>query len=138
MQSLQLYVFGPQNSGLSIKGEFNLTYKVEITSLSLSLSLSLSIYIYIYIYPVNLYLDALGSELKVDKHSVGGCGGLIRRKKGAVAICMSYNGIQMVFISCHLSGTSSISFMSSSSQFMSIPEHAWAEPSAQFFSLVIP
>jgi hypothetical protein len=28
--------------------------------------------------------------------------------------------------------------MSSSSQFMSIPEHAWAEPSAQFFSLVIP
>ncbi|KAG6749193.1 hypothetical protein POTOM_046236 [Populus tomentosa] len=61
MQSLQLYVFGPQNSGLSIK------------------------------------------ELKVDKHSVGGCGGLIRRKKGAVAICMSYNGIRMVFISCHLS-----------------------------------
>ncbi|XP_011031220.1 PREDICTED: type I inositol 1,4,5-trisphosphate 5-phosphatase 11 isoform X3 [Populus euphratica] len=61
MQSLQLYVFGPRNSGLSIK------------------------------------------ELKVDKHSVGGCGGLIRRKKGAVAIRMSYNGIQMMFISCHLS-----------------------------------
>ncbi|CAK7347661.1 unnamed protein product [Dovyalis caffra] len=61
MQSLQLYVFGPQNSGLFIK------------------------------------------ELKVDKHSVGGCGGLIRRKKGAVAICLNYNGIRIVFISCHLS-----------------------------------
>ncbi|KAJ6344583.1 hypothetical protein OIU76_006159 [Salix suchowensis] len=61
MQSLQLYVFGTQNSGIFIK------------------------------------------ELKVDKHSVGGCGGLIGRKKGAVAIRMSYNGIRMVFISCHLS-----------------------------------
>ncbi|KAJ6675717.1 hypothetical protein OIU85_011833 [Salix viminalis] len=42
-------------------------------------------------------------QLYVDKHSVGGCGGLIGRKKGAVAIRMSYNGIRMVFISCHLS-----------------------------------
>lgn len=52
-----------------------------------------------------MYLDlrTRGFPSKVDKHSVGGCGGLIRRKKGAVAICMSYNGIQMVFISCHLS-----------------------------------
>ncbi|KAG5231014.1 type inositol 1,4,5-trisphosphate phosphatase [Salix suchowensis] len=49
MQSLQLYVFGTQNSGIFIK------------------------------------------ELKVDKHSVGGCGGLIGRKKGAVAIRVERN-----------------------------------------------
>ncbi|XP_057973939.1 type IV inositol polyphosphate 5-phosphatase 11 isoform X2 [Malania oleifera] len=42
-------------------------------------------------------------ELKVDKHAVGGLGGLIRRKKGAVAISINYKGIRMLFISCHLS-----------------------------------
>ncbi|KAM3382292.1 hypothetical protein P3S68_007866 [Capsicum galapagoense] len=42
-------------------------------------------------------------EVKVDKHEVGGLGWLIRRKKGAVAIKISYKAIQMVFISCHLS-----------------------------------
>ncbi|KAK9270747.1 hypothetical protein L1049_026330 [Liquidambar formosana] len=42
-------------------------------------------------------------ELKVDKHAVGGFGGLIGRKKGAVAISINYRGIRMVFISCHLS-----------------------------------
>ncbi|KAG4382403.1 hypothetical protein GLYMA_14G077900v4 [Glycine max] len=43
------------------------------------------------------------NELKVDKQSVGGCGGIIGRKKGAVAIRINYKGIRMVFISCHLS-----------------------------------
>ncbi|KAK4490344.1 hypothetical protein RD792_001020, partial [Penstemon davidsonii] len=43
------------------------------------------------------------SELKVDKEGIGGFGGLIRRKKGAVAIRITYKGIHMVFISCHLS-----------------------------------
>ncbi|XP_030460599.1 type IV inositol polyphosphate 5-phosphatase 11 [Syzygium oleosum] len=43
------------------------------------------------------------NELKVDKQSVGGLGGLIRRKKGAVAIHINFRGIRMVFISCHLS-----------------------------------
>ncbi|XP_020534853.1 type IV inositol polyphosphate 5-phosphatase 11 isoform X2 [Jatropha curcas] len=47
--------------------------------------------------------DLLVKELKVDKHSVGGLGGLIRRTKGAVAIYINYKGIRMVFISCHLS-----------------------------------
>ncbi|GLU04383.1 hypothetical protein SLE2022_215330 [Rubroshorea leprosula] len=42
-------------------------------------------------------------EFKVDKHSVGGCGGIIGRKKGAVATRINYKGIRMVFISCHLS-----------------------------------
>ncbi|KAK4429125.1 Type IV inositol polyphosphate 5-phosphatase 11 [Sesamum alatum] len=42
-------------------------------------------------------------ELKVDKQGVGGCGGLIRRKKGGVAIRINYKGIHMLFISCHLS-----------------------------------
>ncbi|KAK2452444.1 hypothetical protein P8452_00209 [Trifolium repens] len=42
-------------------------------------------------------------ELHVDKESVGGCGGIIGRKKGAVAIRINYNGISLVFISCHLS-----------------------------------
>ncbi|KAF2324496.1 hypothetical protein GH714_014834 [Hevea brasiliensis] len=61
MQSLQLYVFAPLNSGLFIK------------------------------------------ELKVDKHSAGGFGRLIRRTKGAVAIHINYKGIRMVIVSCHLS-----------------------------------
>ncbi|CAL0322423.1 unnamed protein product [Lupinus luteus] len=42
-------------------------------------------------------------ELKVDKESVGGYGGIVGRKKGAVAIRINYNGIRMLFISCHLS-----------------------------------
>ncbi|XP_058725251.1 type IV inositol polyphosphate 5-phosphatase 11 [Vicia villosa] len=42
-------------------------------------------------------------ELKVDKQSIGGCGGIIGRKKGAVAIRINYKGIRLVFISCHLS-----------------------------------
>lgn len=42
-------------------------------------------------------------ELQVDKESVGGCGGIIGRKKGAVAIRITYKGIRLVFISCHLS-----------------------------------
>ncbi|KAL2504138.1 Type I inositol 1 [Abeliophyllum distichum] len=42
-------------------------------------------------------------DVEIDKHDVGGCGGLIRRKKGAVAIRIRYKGIQLVFISCHLS-----------------------------------
>ncbi|XP_057469116.1 type IV inositol polyphosphate 5-phosphatase 11 isoform X2 [Actinidia eriantha] len=46
-------------------------------------------------------------EIKMDKYAVGGCGGLIRRKKGAVAIRMNYNGIHMVFISGHLSAHTS-------------------------------
>ncbi|XP_031252774.1 type IV inositol polyphosphate 5-phosphatase 11 [Pistacia vera] len=47
--------------------------------------------------------ELLIKELKVDKYSVGGFGGLIRRKKGAVAIRINYKGIIMVYISCHLS-----------------------------------
>lgn len=43
-------------------------------------------------------------ELKVDKQSIGGCGGIIGRKKGAVAIRINYKGIRLLFISCHLSG----------------------------------
>ena len=46
----------------------------------------------------------LYAEVKVDKQSIGGCGGLMRRKKGAVAIFLNYRGIRMLFISCHLSG----------------------------------
>lgn len=41
-------------------------------------------------------------EMKVDKHSIGGFGGLIRRKKGAVAVRINYKGIRIVFVSCHL------------------------------------
>ncbi|XP_027090884.1 type IV inositol polyphosphate 5-phosphatase 11-like [Coffea arabica] len=40
--------------------------------------------------------------IKVDKQPVGGLGGLIGRKKGAVAIRIKYKGIQMLFVSCHL------------------------------------
>ncbi|KAK4276618.1 hypothetical protein QN277_014746 [Acacia crassicarpa] len=42
-------------------------------------------------------------ELKVDKQSVGGCGGIIGRKKGAVAIWINYKSIRMMFVCCHLS-----------------------------------
>lgn len=41
-------------------------------------------------------------EMKVDKHAVGGCGGIIGRKKGAVAMYINFSGIRMVFVSCHL------------------------------------
>ncbi|XP_062211837.1 type IV inositol polyphosphate 5-phosphatase 11 isoform X2 [Phragmites australis] len=41
-------------------------------------------------------------EMKVDKHAVGGCGGMIGRKKGAVAMYINFSGIRMVFVSCHL------------------------------------
>ncbi|KAJ3674386.1 hypothetical protein LUZ60_005002 [Juncus effusus] len=57
---------------------------------------------------LHLYLFASKSseayirEIKVDKQAVGGCGGLIGRKKGAVAIYVNFSGIRMVFISCHL------------------------------------
>ncbi|XP_009365619.2 type IV inositol polyphosphate 5-phosphatase 11 [Pyrus x bretschneideri] len=47
--------------------------------------------------------DLFIRELKMDKRSVGCFGGLLRRKKGAVAIHLYYKGIPMVFISCHLS-----------------------------------
>ncbi|KAG7024218.1 Type IV inositol polyphosphate 5-phosphatase 11, partial [Cucurbita argyrosperma subsp. argyrosperma] len=47
--------------------------------------------------------DFFIKEVKVDKQSIGGCGGLLRRKKGAVAIFLNYRGIRMLFISCHLS-----------------------------------
>ncbi|CAM0875827.1 unnamed protein product [Alopecurus aequalis] len=41
-------------------------------------------------------------EMKVDKHAVRGCGGVIGRKKGAVAMYINFSGIRMVFVSCHL------------------------------------
>ncbi|XP_059637768.1 type IV inositol polyphosphate 5-phosphatase 11 [Cornus florida] len=47
--------------------------------------------------------DLFIKELKVDKHAVGGLGGLIGRKKGAVAVRITCKGIHLVFISCHLS-----------------------------------
>ncbi|XP_039052751.1 type IV inositol polyphosphate 5-phosphatase 11-like [Hibiscus syriacus] len=47
--------------------------------------------------------DLFLKDLKVDKHSVGGFGGMMRRKKGAVGIRISYKGFRMVFINCHLS-----------------------------------
>ncbi|KAJ4962814.1 hypothetical protein NE237_022753 [Protea cynaroides] len=49
----------------------------------------------------------LFKEIKVDKHAIGGFGGLIRRTKGAVALSISFKGIRMVFISCHLSAHAS-------------------------------
>ncbi|OIT04078.1 PREDICTED: type IV inositol polyphosphate 5-phosphatase 11 [Nicotiana attenuata] len=48
-------------------------------------------------------LEQFTREVKVDKHEIGGLGWLIRRKKGAVGVRIRYKGIQMVFISCHLS-----------------------------------
>ena len=47
--------------------------------------------------------------MKVDKHAVGGLGGMIGRKKGAVAMYINLSGIRMVFVSCHLAGWFSIS-----------------------------
>ncbi|KAK9129969.1 hypothetical protein Sjap_010456 [Stephania japonica] len=42
-------------------------------------------------------------EFRVDKYAVGGFGGLIRRKKGAVAVRIGFKGVHMLFICCHLS-----------------------------------
>ncbi|KAK9164063.1 hypothetical protein Syun_004965 [Stephania yunnanensis] len=41
--------------------------------------------------------------LEVDNYAVGGFGGLIRRKKGAVAVRIGFKGVNMLFICCHLS-----------------------------------
>lgn len=51
------------------------------------------------------FFPQLKPDIKVDKHAVGGLGGLIGRKKGAVAIYINFSGIRIVFISCHLSGS---------------------------------
>lgn len=53
--------------------------------------------------------ECFDAEVKVDKYSLGGLGGLIRRQKGAVAIRIDFKGILMLFISCHLSGNLDIS-----------------------------
>ncbi|XP_058069151.1 type IV inositol polyphosphate 5-phosphatase 11 isoform X2 [Magnolia sinica] len=45
----------------------------------------------------------LSTKVKVEKHSIGGFGGLIGRKKGAVTISLSFKGVHMQFTSCHLS-----------------------------------
>jgi hypothetical protein len=42
--------------------------------------------------------------LKADKHAFGGFGGIIGRKKGAVAMYLNFSGIRMVFVCCHLAG----------------------------------
>ncbi|XP_047328771.1 type IV inositol polyphosphate 5-phosphatase 11 [Impatiens glandulifera] len=42
-------------------------------------------------------------ELKRDKYATGGWGGMINRKKGAVAIRINYKAFRLEFISCHLS-----------------------------------
>lgn len=65
MQSVQLFVFGPRNADLFLKG------------------------------------------VKTDKYGVWGCGGLIRRKKGAVSVRVLYKGIHMAFISSHLAAHAS-------------------------------
>ena len=45
----------------------------------------------------------------MDKHAVGGLGGMTGRKKGVVAMYINFIGIRMVFVSCHLAGWFSIS-----------------------------
>ncbi|KAJ8494138.1 hypothetical protein OPV22_015859 [Ensete ventricosum] len=47
--------------------------------------------------------EPYAKETRVDKHAVRGCGGLVGRKKGAVGVHIEFNGIRMVFVSCHLS-----------------------------------
>jgi hypothetical protein len=44
----------------------------------------------------------------MDRQAVGGFGGIIGRKKGAVAMYLNFSGIRMVFVCCHLAGMSSI------------------------------
>jgi hypothetical protein len=114
MQSLQLYVFGPKNSGSLVKGKlwFGSDNRHESSQFSPQGQLWLIGIIFLFltndhIIASILFLLILKNrfvELQVDKHSVGGFGGLIRRKKGAVAIRINYKGIRMEFISCHLSG----------------------------------
>ncbi|XP_034675189.1 type IV inositol polyphosphate 5-phosphatase 11 [Vitis riparia] len=57
----------------------------------------------LYVFGQKMNSELFINELKVDKHAVGGFGGLIRRKKGAVAVNIIYKGIRMLFICCHLS-----------------------------------
>ncbi|XP_068655259.1 type IV inositol polyphosphate 5-phosphatase 11 [Aristolochia californica] len=42
-------------------------------------------------------------DVRVDKLAVGGLGGFIGRKKGAVAMSINFKEVHMLFINCHLS-----------------------------------
>ncbi|KAK9134763.1 hypothetical protein Syun_014093 [Stephania yunnanensis] len=44
-------------------------------------------------------------DFRVDNYTVGGFGGLIRRKKGVVAVRIGFKGVNILFICCHFSGT---------------------------------
>jgi len=59
---------------------------------------------FFFVSQINLFISSFWIEMKVDKHAVGGCGGIIGRKKGAVAMYINFSGIRMVFVSCHLAG----------------------------------
>ncbi|KAK9143428.1 hypothetical protein Syun_012828 [Stephania yunnanensis] len=43
-------------------------------------------------------------DFRVDNYAVDGFEGLIRRKKGVVAVRIDFKGVNMLFICCHLSG----------------------------------
>ncbi|RWW80465.1 hypothetical protein BHE74_00011185 [Ensete ventricosum] len=88
MQSLQLFVFGPKNSEPYAKGES--TQKEGAATRTLLAASADKI-------------SSTMAETRVDKHAVRGCGGLVGRKKGAVGVHIEFNGIRMVFVSCHLS-----------------------------------
>lgn len=47
--------------------------------------------------------DIYVSEIRSDQHALGGWGGLIGRKKGAVSMYINFHGVRIVFVSCHLS-----------------------------------
>lgn len=92
MKSLQLFLFGHKNAEPYLKGGLRTEfYRHGCFSVLLMFSL----------------IHGTNADIKADKHAIRGLGGLIGRKKGAVAIYINFSGIRMVFISCHLSGNCS-------------------------------
>ncbi|KAL5704916.1 hypothetical protein ACHQM5_023275 [Ranunculus cassubicifolius] len=57
----------------------------------------------LFVFGAKPYDHLIIKDIKIDKYDVGGLGGLLGRKKGAVAISITVRRIQMLFISCHLS-----------------------------------
>lgn len=98
-ESFDFYVIGLQevpnlDAGSVILDALGRNYSLVATSVMLSLQL--------FIFARNASKPFI-KEVRVDKVSLGGLGGVVRRQKGAVAITLIYKGCSFLFIDCHLS-----------------------------------
>eukprot|EP01018_Ginkgo_biloba_P020250 Gb_31865 [translate_table: standard] len=98
-ESFDFYVIGLQevpncDASSAILNALGRNYSLVAASVMLSLQL--------FVFARNTS-QAYIKDVRMDKVSVGGLGGVVRRQKGAVAITLKYKGISFLFIACHLS-----------------------------------